>query len=51
LPEAGVDHLEAGVAESAGDYLSAAIMPVETGLGDQYAQSFIHQNMGSSYVP
>ncbi len=42
LPDAGVDDLEAGVAQGAGDDLRAAVMPVQAGLGDQNANG--HQN-------
>ena len=37
LPDAGVDHLETRVAQRAGDDLGAAVMAVETGLGDDGA--------------
>ena len=45
LMEAGVDHLHARVAEGAGDDLGAAVVPVETGLGDNHAYLPLH--MGS----
>ena len=35
LADAGVDHLETGVAQRAGDDLGAAVMAVETGFGDK----------------
>ena len=38
LVQAGVDHLEAGVAERARDDLGAAVVAVEPGLGDQDAE-------------
>ena len=48
LPEAGIDHFEAGVAKGAGDYLRAAVVAIQAGLGNQYADLLIHQNIGSS---
>ena len=42
LPDAGVDHLEAGVAQRARDDLGAAVVAVEPGFGDEYADG--HQN-------
>ena len=42
LPDAGVDDLESGVAQCARDDLGAAVVPVETGLGDQNTNG--HQN-------
>jgi hypothetical protein len=38
LAQSGVDHLDAGVAQDAGDDLGAAIVPVEPDLGDQDAK-------------
>ncbi len=38
LVQAGVDHLEAGVAQRARDDLGAAVVPVEPGLGDEDAE-------------
>ena len=38
LVQAGVDDLEAGVAERAGDDLGAAVVAVEPGLGDEDAE-------------
>ena len=35
LAQSGVDHLNAGVAQDAGHDLRAAIVPVESDLGDQ----------------
>ena len=37
LPQAGVNHFHAGVAQGAGDHFGAAVVAVEAGLGDQYA--------------
>jgi hypothetical protein len=37
LPDPEVDHLEARVAQRAGDELRAAVVPVEAGLGDEHA--------------
>ena len=37
LPQAGIDHFHAGVAQGAGDDLGAAVVPVEAGFGNQYA--------------
>ena len=37
LAEAGVDDLHAGVAEGAGDDFGAAVVAVESGLGDEDA--------------
>jgi hypothetical protein len=48
LPQAGVDHLEAGITKRSSDDFCAAIVPVETGLGDEYANAFRHQTTGSS---
>ncbi len=42
LEEAGVDHLEAGVAKRPGDDLGAAIVPVETRLRDDHPQLLGH---------
>ena len=35
LAQAGVDHLETGVAEGACNHFGSAVMPVQTGFGDQ----------------
>jgi hypothetical protein len=45
LAEAGVDDFHAGVAEGAGDNLGAAVVAVEAGLGDQYA-NFLFRHSG-----
>jgi hypothetical protein len=37
LVEPRVNNFHAGVAQSAGDYLGAAVMAIEAGLGDDYA--------------
>src|SRR5262249_32018908 len=37
LPQAGVDNFHAGIAQSTGDYLGAAIVAVKPGFGDQNA--------------
>ena len=44
LADAGVDDLEPGVAQRAGDDLGAAVMAVEAGLGDEHSESASHQN-------
>ena len=46
LPQAGVDHFHAGVAQGARDDLGAAVVAVETGLGDQNA-NFLGSGIGS----
>jgi hypothetical protein len=42
LAESGIDYLHAGIAQRPGDYLGAAIMSVEAGLGHQHPDSRIH---------
>src|SRR3954468_18290271 len=42
LPQPEIDNLEPGVAQSAGDELGAAVVTVETGLGDEDTDR--HQN-------
>ncbi len=42
LTDTGVDHLETGVAQRARDDLGAAVVAVQTGLGDENTGS--HQN-------
>ena len=48
LTQAGIDDLETGIAKSAGNDFRAAIVSVETGLGNKHADSFRHQKAGSS---
>ena len=52
LVQARVDHLEAGVAQRAGDDLGAAVVTVEAGLGDEDAERpGAHSHAGSRYSP
>jgi hypothetical protein len=51
LPQPRVDDFHAGVTQRAGDDLGAAVVPVETGFGDDDPE-FAHQMIGtSSYSP
>src|SRR5229473_927866 len=40
LAQAGVDDLHAGVAKSAGDYFSAAVVAIQAGFGNQHSNFF-----------
>src|ERR1700676_5438173 len=40
LAQAGVDHFHAGVAQGAGDDLGAAVVAVQSGLGNQHSNFF-----------
>jgi hypothetical protein len=42
LEEAGVDHLEAGVAQSASHHLRAAVVPIEARLRDDHPELLRH---------
>ena len=37
LPEAGIDHFHARIAQGTGDHLGSAVMTIETWLGHQHA--------------
>ena len=47
LPQSGVDHFHAGVAQCARDDFRAAIVAVESGLRDQHADFFLAHDCGS----
>ena len=40
LPQAGINHFHPGIAQRAGNDFGAAVMAIESGLGDQHANSF-----------
>ena len=43
LPEAGIDHLHAGIAERAGNDLRPTVVTIQPGLGDHHSDTLTHR--------
>jgi len=51
LPQAGVDHLHAGIAQRAGNDLGAAVVPIQPRLRNEYADFLLSHSSSVSSVP